>query len=402
MTDHPLSFYVTGGTLPPDAPSYVEREADHTLLDGLRRGELCHVLTSRQMGKSSLMIRAASRLRAEGVRVAVLDLTALGQNLSPEQWYRGLLTLLGEQLGAEEALDRFWERHPHLGPMHRFMAALKRVAASGGPDERLILFLDEIDAVRNLPFPTDEFFAAIRECYNGRALGQPGCRVTFCLIGAAAAADLVKDPRVTPFNVGRRIELLDFTPDEAAPLALGLAWPGAKSAPAEAVRTAGPVQRRLLRRVLHWTGGHPYLTQTLCKAVAGAAGRKLSQELVRSAPERIVDQQVHELFLSRQARRTEENLLFVQDEVLRGSEDRAEVLEQYARVLAGWRVADEETSSAVSALRLAGIVRSARGRLRPRNRIYARVFNRSWAREHLPAAESRRQRAAFLLSLIHI
>src|ERR1043166_82012 len=50
-------FYVTGGTLRPDAPSYVERQADKDLLDGLLKGEFCYVLTSRQMGKSSPMVR---------------------------------------------------------------------------------------------------------------------------------------------------------------------------------------------------------------------------------------------------------------------------------------------------------------------------------------------------------
>lgn len=78
-------FYVTGGTLPTDAPSYVTRRADTELLEALRRGEFCYVLDTRQMGKSPLMVRVARRLKQEGFTVAVLDLTAIGQNVTLEQ-----------------------------------------------------------------------------------------------------------------------------------------------------------------------------------------------------------------------------------------------------------------------------------------------------------------------------
>src|SRR5687768_7573180 len=121
------SFYVIGGTLRRDAPSYVQRQADLDLYDGLARGSFCYVLTSRQMGKSSLMVRTAVRLREEGVAVAVLDLTAIGQNLTPEQWYEGLLDLIGQQLDLEDELEAFWRDEARLGPMQRWARALREV-----------------------------------------------------------------------------------------------------------------------------------------------------------------------------------------------------------------------------------------------------------------------------------
>jgi hypothetical protein len=215
------SFYVTGGTLRRDAPCYVERQADRDLYDVLSRGEFCYVLTSRQMGKSSLMVHTAARLREEGVAVAVLDLTTVGQNLSLEQWYDGLLALMGQQLDLEEELEEYWLAHPRLSPLQRWMAALREVVLARVPG-RLVVFVDEIDAVRSLPFSTDEFFAAIRACYNRRTQDPEFERLTFCLLGVASPADLISDQRTSPFNVGRRIELTDFTAAEAAPLAAGL------------------------------------------------------------------------------------------------------------------------------------------------------------------------------------
>jgi AAA-like domain len=237
------SFYITGGALRHDAPSYVERQADLDLYEGLSRGEFCYVLTSRQTGKSSLMARAAHRLRQEGVAVIVLDLTALGRNLSVEQWYDGLRDLIGQQLDLEDELDEFWQEHLRLGPLQRWMAALRQVVFAQVPG-RIVIFVDEIDAVRSLPFDTDEFFAALRECYNRRPEDPEFNRLTFCLLGVATPSDLIQDTRTTPFNIGRRIELTDFTEAEAAPLAQGL-------------ERKEPVGKALLKRVLYWTGATP-------------------------------------------------------------------------------------------------------------------------------------------------
>src|ERR1044072_7046450 len=159
-------FYITGGTLQYDAPSYIARRADTDLYEGLCRCEFCYVLTSRQMGKSSLMVRTAERLQQEGRAVAVLDLQAIGQNLTPEQWYDGLLISLGKQLRLEDELERFWDEHFHIGPLQRFFEAIRAVALPACP-YGLVVFVDEIDIIRTLPFSADEFFAGIRQCYVG-------------------------------------------------------------------------------------------------------------------------------------------------------------------------------------------------------------------------------------------
>ena len=123
----PTSFYIVGGTMRRDAPCYVERKADTELYENLKQGRFCYALTARQMGKSSLMARTAARLREEGVGVAVLDLTAIGQNLSAEQWYGGLLTQLGQQLDLEDELLEFRRTHAEPGPLQRWMQAIRQM-----------------------------------------------------------------------------------------------------------------------------------------------------------------------------------------------------------------------------------------------------------------------------------
>ena len=43
-------FFVTGGTLKPGTPSYIERAADAELYDAVLAGEYCSVLTTARWG----------------------------------------------------------------------------------------------------------------------------------------------------------------------------------------------------------------------------------------------------------------------------------------------------------------------------------------------------------------
>lgn len=379
-THNESSFYIAGGTLSRDALCYVTRQADADLRASLDRGEFCYVLTSRQMGKSSLMVRIASLLREEGAGVVVLDLTAIGQNLTPEQWYGGLLTQMANQLELEDELEEFWDTHAILGPLQRWMEAVSEIVLPRSAS-RVVIFIDEIDAVRSLPFSTDEFFAAIREFYNRRSSNLALERLTFCLLGVAAPSDLIHDTRMTPFNIGHRLELHDFTEAEAQVLAYGLGKSDRE----------GSV---LLSRILYWTAGHPYLTQRLCQSVSerGVGPTLPATELV--------DELCDQLFFRRHAREQDDNLLFVRERLLRSEVDKAGLLDLYAQVRRGNRVTDDEANPLLTTLQLSGITRIEKGRLRTRNRIYDRVFDEAWVAQNMPDAEVRRQRAAYRKGLI--
>src|SRR5260370_1101531 len=66
------------------------------------------------------------------------------------------------------------------------------------------------------------FVPAVGASHNRRTQDPEFARLTFCLLGVATPSDLIQDTRTTPFNIGTRIDLTDFTAAEAGPLAEGL------------------------------------------------------------------------------------------------------------------------------------------------------------------------------------
>jgi hypothetical protein len=65
---------------------YIERQADRELLSQCREGNYCFVLSSRQVGKSSLMLNIARRLKTgDEIESVIVDLQRMGAHLTPEQ-----------------------------------------------------------------------------------------------------------------------------------------------------------------------------------------------------------------------------------------------------------------------------------------------------------------------------
>ncbi|NEP04794.1 MAG: hypothetical protein F6K34_08100, partial [Okeania sp. SIO4D6] len=251
----PTNYYKVGGSLKYTHPTYVKREGDRLLIDALRNRDFCYVLNSRQMGKSSLRVRAMKQLEKEGLKCASIDVTKIGSHVTQDAWYEGFASelLRGFRLREKVKLNHWWQEHSAATPVQRLREFIEDVLLVEF-SQTLVIFVDEIDSMIKLKFK-DDFFAFIRACYNQRVDNRDYERLTFCLLGVATVSDLIQDRERTPFNIGKSIDLTGFSLDEAKEVLI----PGLKN------RVENPEQ--VLAEVLKWTGGQPFLTQKLCQII---------------------------------------------------------------------------------------------------------------------------------------
>ncbi len=363
------SIYTVGGTVQAGGGIYIKRKADDELLELCRNGEFAFILSSRQVGKSSLMVRTAQELAKENVRSVIIDLSAIGVNLSPDEWYLGILNEIANELNLETDIFAWWSAHSQLGQTQRLVNFFRDVMLKE-VEERVVLFFDEIDSTLSIDF-SDDFFAALRAIYNARSTVPDFSRLSFVLIGVATPSDLISDPKRTPFNIGRRVDLTDFTLEEAAPLKDGFGEQGDE----------------VLREVFEWTNGHPYLTQRLCAYLAQEARR--NRVFSKNSVSGVLAAAVETLFKGEEGR-NDNNLQFVRDMLLERSKNTVDVLRLYRKVYKEKKVEDDEQSLDKSHLKLSGIVRRREARLHLSNRIYKDIFTLSWVRENIFRLERRK------------
>jgi hypothetical protein len=367
--------YQVGGALLQDVSSYVTRDSDHQLLEALKAGEFCYVLNSRQMGKSSLMVRTLAQLQEVGWKGIILDFSAKDtQSDQPSFWYNGIINQLNNHFKLLDRGDfRAWLKdRDFISPVERLGEFIETVLLPG-IIEPIIIFVDEIDSTLGLPF-TDDFFALIRACYNRRAEKPDYKRLTFALLGVAAPSELIGDTKRTPFNIGKSIDLSGFSLTEAQPLAAGLAE---KSEHPQAV----------LEAILYWTGGQPFLSQRLCQLVADAndhitAGSEafFVEGLVRS---RLIE--------NWESQDQQEHLKTIRRRVIENEQKAGYLLELYRQTRQAGSLPVQNRPEEQE-LQLSGLVVKRDGNLQVYNPIYAEVFNESWIDGELvklrPYAES--------------
>jgi hypothetical protein len=364
MFEECIHEYIFSGSLPENASTYVKREADDELYEALQQGKFCYVLNSRQSGKSSLRLRTMSRLSETGVECAAIDLSAINiQGATQENWYADLITILINSFVLDVDFKGWWEKNKLNSPLMRFTNFLEKHLLVE-IEEPVVIFIDEIDSVLSLNFPTDDFFAFIRACYNQRVDNSEYKRLTFCLLGVASPSNLIQDKQRTPFNIGKAISLKGFKLQEVEPLERGLR--GKFSHP-----------QAVMQEILDWTGGQPFLTQKLCQFMVEESAKEKPRTVEQVVRSRIVE--------SWESLDEPEHLRTIRARILRNEERAAYLLELYQQIRCSEEQSEITADNTIeqSELLISGLVARREGKLRVYNAIYKEVFNQNWVENEL-------------------
>jgi O-acetyl-ADP-ribose deacetylase (regulator of RNase III) len=317
------------------------------------------------MGKTSLAVSVAGQLSKRKIHAAFIDLSLLGTNLPDERWYLDLAVAIADSLKIKMKVAEWWEDNGQQSAIQRLHMFFEEVLPKR-LKKQIVILIDEFDALQK----PDDFLSLLRSLYNMRDTSAGLRRLSFVLFGVLPPDQMQPDARTSPFiNSARAIELTDYTYREALPLIHGLRLPFQQHA------------EQVFEWVFDWTGGHPYLTQRLCAAMA--------ESLQTSWSEADVEKVVAETFFGDKGLQ-DSNLMYISSVLTNPFNDEA-VLSVYLGILKGiidthpTRLKADERQ-ALSLLLSSGVVARKGTDVQVRNRIYREVFDDDWLVGQMTAA----------------
>lgn len=265
----PAELEPVGGAAPLSSEFYIEREADSEMRNAIARDDSIVLIKGpRQIGKTSLMARGVQYARERGARVALTDFQKF--NSSNLDDVVSFFISLGESLADQLDLDVFpsdvWD--DRRGASVNFERYLRREVLARATTQ-LVWGMDEIDRLFSCPYGS-EVFGLFRSWHNERALDPSGPWAGLTLlIGYATEAHLfISDMNQSPFNVGVRLELNDFSREDLVELNRRHREPLTSDADID--------------RMYALVGGHPFLVR---KGLYEMASRKIGiGEFEKAAP----------------------------------------------------------------------------------------------------------------------
>lgn len=259
------------GTIQVESRFYIERPGDATCQREIARGGATIVIkAARQMGKSSMLVRAAEQARKQGREVVFLDFQLLDEAMlqDPALFFQGFCRWIADELDLDEPVEPTWAAG--LGQVHSATKYLRRHALKG-MEKPVTLVMDEVDRMLGCPFRSD-FFGMLRSWHNNRATAPEWRKLDLVLVISTEPYLLIDDLKQSPFNVGEVIRLDDFNLAQTAELN---------------DRHGSPFSPPQIQRLRHLLGGHPYLTrQALYRVAVGetSADRLLANAADENGP----------------------------------------------------------------------------------------------------------------------
>ena len=237
-----------GGAVPLDSAYYIERSTDQEFHEAItRQDSLVLVKGARQVGKTSLLARGLQRARRAGGRIVLTDFQSLSAEYlaSADKLILTLAEMLADQLELDVFPNEIW--NSFLSPGVNFERYLRKEVLSK-IETPIVWGLDEVDRLFSCSFGSD-IFGLFRSWHNKRALDPEGPwkRLTLVIAYATEAHLFITDLNQSPFNVGTRLALDDFSLEQVAELNR---------------RYGSPLNDHgELVRYCQLVGGHPYLVR---------------------------------------------------------------------------------------------------------------------------------------------